>query len=292
MSEKLRVSCKQINLFGPLRRPSIGGCPRAWGFAYLDRLKLEWPPPHLVDGIKFHAVCQSLVDTDRMPEPQELQPGVVLTPEDVLPEGHFGRMARAALVFMPRRSWADEAAARKHGLGWRTEGEMLFPWTTDRGVVCEIDLRPDLYSDNVGEMIFVDWKSTSNKRYALKSLENDVQANVYAYGLMHTFGKIETRARWVYADKKTYASWPVDGVFGLSKTAEWMHENIDATLELIQTFREAKLAALDLPADIEMCGGTGRFCDNKDRCLTTPTGPAGPRLISLDEIVRYKEGKP
>ena len=287
----MRVSVKQINLFGPLLRPSIGGCPRAWGYAYLDRLKLEWLPPHLVDGIKFHKCCESLIRTGRMPEPQELQPGVVLTEEDVRPEGHFGRMARAAIIHLPRRDWAEGPMAEKLGLGWRAEGEYLFDWTTSKGVECSIDLRPDLHSDNVSEMWFIDWKSTSNKRHALKTLRHDVQANTYAYGLMRSFGKLTTKARWVYVDKKNYASWPVDQDFGITETTDWLHNNVDATLELIHTFREAKLAAIDLPPDIESCGGVGRFCDNKDRCLQGPVGALPSRLIQLDEIIRYKEGK-
>lgn len=291
MGEKLRVSVKQINMFGPLLRPSIGGCPRSWGFRYLDDLRPEFLPPHLVDGIKFHDVVRALATTGRMPEARELQPGVILTPEDVRPEGHFGRMARAAIIYIPRREWAEGPAAEKLGLGWRAEGEMLFPWTTDRGLECDIDLRPDLYSDNVSAMWFLDWKSCSGKRHALKTLENDVQARVYSRGLMATFGKIQIHARWVYVDKKTYASWPVDGVFGLTETDEWIHKNVDATLELIHAFRDEKLSAMDLPGDIEVCGGTGRFCDSWVRCLTDPTGAAPSRLITLDEIVRYKEGK-
>lgn len=287
----MRISVKQLNLFGCLQRPSIGGCPRAWGFSYLDHAKPEWLPRHLVDGIKFHACVASLMLHNKMPEPQQLQPGVVLTPEDVLPEGHFGRMARAALIRLPRRDWALTPEARALGLGWKAEGEYLFPWTTQpHHVRAEIDLRPDLHSDNVGPMVFIDWKGTSDKRYALASLANDVQANSYAYGLMHNHGKIAISARWVYVNKKTYDSWVVDGEFRLKETTDWLHENIDATIELIHTFRDAGLSALDLPGDLEACGGVGRFCDHKDRCLIGPIGELPSRLITLQEIVRYKEG--
>lgn len=289
----MRVSVKQLNMFGCLQRPSIGGCPRSWGFNYLDKVRKDWLDPPLVDGIKFHACMASLINSGTMPEPGELQPGVFLQGSDVGPEGHFGRMARAALIYLPNRDWALTPSAKQKGLGWTVEGEYLFPWRTEpHGVECEIDLRPDLHSDNVGRMVFVDWKSTSDKRFSLKTLEDDVQANAYAFGLMELFGKIEVDARWVYVSKKTYDSWPVDFTFRRQQTTEWLHRNIDATIELIHTFRDAKLAALDLPGDLEACGGVGRFCDFKDRCLTGPVGELPSRLISLNEIVRYKEGKP
>lgn len=289
MTERMRISVKQITLFGPLQRPSIGGCPRAWGFAYLDRLKLDFLPPQLVEGIKFHAVCASLVDTGRMPAPGVLQPGVVLTPDEVLPESHLGRLGRAALVHIPRRDYPPEP-----GRPWAVEFVGSFPWTTSKGVEATIDLRPDLASRPLGEPTLnylIDFKSTGNKRHALKTLLHDVQANVYSAGLHH-LGATAVAARWIYADKKTYASWPVDAIFHPEKTAAWLHENIDATIELIHTIREAgNITALDLPGDEEACGGTGRFCDHGlKHCLIGPVGSLPPRLISLDEIVRFKQG--
>jgi hypothetical protein len=291
MTGRLRVSVKQLNLFGVREQHAIGGCPRSWGLQYLDGLKSDVATsPHLINGIKFHACCEALLGTGRMPEPHELQPGVVLTAEDCLPEGHFGRMARAALPFLPVRPWAESAEGKKAGLGWTAEAEYLMPWTTSKGVECDIDVRPDVHSDNISKMFFIDWKSTGNKRNALKSLESDVQANVYARGLMRRFGKIEIHARWVYVDTKTYAAWPVDGTFGLVDSDKWIHENLDATIELIHVFRGANLGGLDLPADIDMCGGTGRFCDPQSHCLKGATGPVSSRLIQLNEILKYKNG--
>jgi hypothetical protein len=286
----MRISVKQINLFGPLQRPSIGGCPRAWGFAYLDKLKPEWLAPQLVEGIKFHAVCASLVEHGVMPRPGVLQPGVELTAEEVLPESHLGRMGRASLIHLPRRDpyGANNPAA------WTVEHVGSFPWTTSKGVEATVDLRPDLCSAPLGEPTLnylVDFKSTSNRRYALKTLLHDVQANLYAAGLMH-HGATSVLARWIYVSKKDYSSWPVDAVFHLERTHEWLHENVDATIELIHTIREAgNMTALDLPGDIEVCGGVGRFCDHAERCLKGPVGALPPRLITLEEIVRFKEGK-
>lgn len=287
MASRMRISVKQLNMFGCLQRPSIGGCPRAWGFAYLDGLKPEYLAPQLVDGIKFHAVCASLVEKGVMPDPGTLQPGVVLAGEDVLPESHLGRMGRAALIHIPRRDYPPEP-----GHPWAVEHVGSFPWTTSKGVEATVDLRPDLASAPLGEATLnhlIDFKSTSNRRYALKSLLHDVQANVYSAGLMH-LGATAVAARWIYVDKKNYSSWPVDAVFHPEKTYEWLHLNVDPTIELIHTIRDAgNIKALDLPGDEEACGGTGRFCDHAAHCLG-PVGAREPRLITLDEIVRYREG--
>jgi hypothetical protein len=276
----MKISVKQLNQFGCRELPSIGGCPRAWGFSYLDKLKPDWLAPQLADGIKFHACTASLMSTGRMPLPGILQPGVELTAEEVAPEGHFGRMARAAIIHVLRREYGK----------WAVEHVGTFPWKTTNGVECSIDLRPDLASDPLGEPTMnylVDFKSTSNKRYALKSLQNDVQANVYSAGLI-LLGATCVLGRWIYVDKKTYASWPVEFLFHAEKTFEWVHENVDATIELIYSIREqGSLTALDLPADISVCGGVGRFCDHKDRCLTGPVGPPASRLITLDEVARF-----
>jgi len=282
---RLRVSVKQLCMFGTLDQQAIGGCPRMWGFQYLDGLKREWLAPQLVDGIKFHACVEHLHRDGRMPEPRQLQPGVHLTAQDVLPEGHYGRMARAALIHVPRREYGR----------WVHEHEGLLPWTTSKGVEVDIDLRPDLMSEIEPGLLayLIDFKGTGNRRHALtgdagkKPLRNDVQANVYSHGL-HLLGASATLARWIYVDRNTYAAWPVERMFQPEKTEAWLHANIDATVELIHLFREhGTLRALDLPADENACGGTGRFCDHAGRCLTGPVGALPSRLIQLEEVTRY-----
>lgn len=276
----MKISVKQISLFGPLLRASFGSCPRKWGFTYLDKLRPDFLPPQLVEGIKFHAVAASLVATGKMPEAGVLQPGVVLTDLDISPEGHYGRMARAAMMHLHDRPWVAEHVGS-------------FPYTTAKGVKCTIDLRPDLASSPLGEPrlnYLVDFKSTSNKKYALKSLEDDVQANIYSAGLMH-MGATCVLARWIYVDKKTYAAWPVERLFHKDVTGAWLRKNVDPTIELIHTIRDAgNIEALDLPADIASCDGSGRFCDYASRCFG-PVGSHEPRLITLDEITRFKHGE-
>ena len=277
----MRVSVKQLSTFGVVLKTFPGGCPRKWGLQYLDKLKSEWLAPALVDGIKFHSVCASLVATGRMPEAGVLQPGVVLSHDDVLPESRLGRLARAALICLPVREYGT----------WAVEHVGSFPYVTSKGVHCTIDLRPDLTSEPLGAPqlgYLIDFKSTSNKRYALKSLADDAQANVYSAGLMH-MGAMSVLARWIYVDKNSYASWFVEHVFHREVVAAWMEKNVDPTIELINTFRESGLSGMDLPADLEACGGVGRFCDHAERCLVGPVGPL-PSLIGLSEIVRYKEG--
>lgn len=286
--KKLRVSVKQLCMFGTLNPVAIGGCPRLWGFNYLDRLEKGFLAPQLVDGIKFHACVEHLHRDGVMPEPQELQPGVILTPEDVLPEGHYGRMARAAIVHVPRREFG----------GWVHEYEGFFDWTTSNGVEVEIDLRPDLMSvPQPGTMSYlVDFKGTGNKRHALtndsgkKPIREDVQANVYSHG-MHVLGACSTLARWIYVDRNTYAAWPVERLFTPEKVVDWLHENIDATIELIHTFRTGGVSAMQLPGDESSaaCGGdgSGRFCDFAHSHCLGPVGAAPSKLITLEEITRY-----
>lgn len=288
---RLKVSCKQLVMFGTLNSQALGGCPRLWGFNYLDKLEKGFLGPQLVDGIKFHKAVEHLHRDGVMPQPCTLQPGVVLTAEDVLPEGHYGRMARAAIVHVPVRSTP-----------WVHEYVGSFPWTTTNGVEVDIDMRPDLMSTVKPGVLatLIDFKGTGNKRNALtndkgkKPIREDVQANVYSHG-MHVLGASSTLARWIYVDRNTYAAWPVERLFTPAVVEDWLHRNIDATIELIHSIRaNPALRALDLPGDESSpaCGGngSGRFCDFVAHCQG-PVGAKPSRLIQLEEIVRFKEGK-
>lgn len=282
----LRVSAKAINMFGARLRKegSLGGCPRAWAFYYVESMRPEFMAPPLIEGIKFHKVCAALVLTGRMPEPQTIQPGVVLTEYDCLPESTLGKMARHAIVHLPRSEVGDLKFRT-----WEVEQEWVYEWTTRNGIVCEIDLRPDVCANDI-LIHLIDWKSTGHKRNTLTTLKDDVQANLYAVGLMRRWEKEALLARWVYVLKSgTHAAWPIDCMFHKSVAEAWLHDNIDATIELIATLRDATgLRALDLPGDIHACDGVGLRCDYSGPCLG-PVGPLPSRLIQLDEIVRYKE---
>lgn len=265
----MRVSAKQLNLFGTrIRKPgSIGGCPRAWAGWYLENVRPAYTPESLAFGIRFHTVCASLVETGRMPEGED-------------PDGKLGKMGRAALLHLPIKLKPN----------WLIEQTWLFQWTTTSGLTVEVDLRPDVCAD--GTLVdLLDWKSTSHKRYTLTTLLDDVQANLYAVGIMKHFDRDSVLARWVYVEKsESYRSWPIDCVFPRQRTEEWLHWNVDATIELIHTLREMKPSALDLPGDGEACDNVGRFCDYSGFCLGA-SGPKPSRLITLAEIARHKEGK-
>lgn len=293
---RMRISVKQICMFGTRNNVAIGGCPRLWGFNYLDKLEKGFLGPQLVDGIKFHKCVEHLHRDGVMPTPRVLQPGVVLSEQDVRPEGHYGRMARAALVHVPRRAeiWGGQVSDL-----WVHEHVGHFPWTTSNGVEVDIDLRPDLMSvPQLGVMAYlVDFKGTGNKRHALtndsgkKPIREDVQANVYSYGL-HMLGAASVLARWIYVDRNTYASWPVERLFQPATVVDWLHENIDATVELIHSIRSnPELRALDLPGDEESpaCGGdgSGRFCDFAVSHCFGPVGAKPSRLITLEEVTRF-----
>lgn len=243
----MRLSVKQLSMFA---------CPRRWAFRYLDKDYPSYLPPYLADGIEFHRCMAALVATGKLPD-------------EVLPESHFGRLCRAAIRFVEQRAWSVEYVGS-------------FEYETSGGVRCTIDLRPDLMAPGY----LIDFKTTSSKRYALRSLEEDIQANVYAYGM----GCPAVSARWIYVDKRTYDAWPVDHTFFRDATTRWLRQNIDRTIELMHQFEQDDFSAIDLPADLEACGGVGRFCDYAGKCLTGPVG-ASPSLVSLESIIRYKEMK-
>lgn len=286
----MRVSAKQINMFGARVRKegALDGCPRKWASYYNEGVKPDFLDPNLVFGIKFHAVCAALVMTNRMPEPHVIQPGVVLTADDCRPESQLGKMGRAGIIHLPRTRIAETNEVIRE---WQTEQVWVFPWRTGLGLDVEVDLRPDVCADST-LIDLIDWKSTSDKRWALKSIVDDVQANLYAYGLMWKMQRQNVAGRWVYVEKKApHKSWPVDGIFPRGRTEAWLHENVDATIELIHTFKENNTPAMDLPGDILACEGIGKRCDYEGPCLGF-VGPKESRLITLDEIIRYKEGKP
>lgn len=295
MTERLRVSAKQISMFGArvLKAGRLGGCPRSYAAYYNDHIRPEEMDQAFVDGIKAHAVAASLVKHGKMPAPAQLQPQVELTAEDVAPESKYGIWARKGLVYLPESFIQPGHGAPKITReDWQVEQQWLFPWTTSKGVECDIDLRPDVCAWTERSAIeLVDFKFISDKRYALDTLVNDPQANLYAYGLPLIAQRVvQVDASWIYTIKKApHASWKLGSVFKVGQAEEWIHANLDATIELISVVRENKLTALDLPGDDSACQGRGFRCDAVDVCFDL-WGPREPRLISLEDVLRYKNG--
>lgn len=272
----MKLSNKQLKVFGTLERKpgALGGCPRAWGYQYLDKLKPELGPA-LIDGIKHHDVCASLLREGRMPLPRMLQPGVILTPEDVRPEGHFGKMARASLPLLP---------VKLEGV-WVVEPSYVITWTTRNGTTVKLDIKPDAHIRNGATgynngLYFIDWKSCSGRKWALKSLAEEVQAQLYAFGLCTSLGHERADAVWIYVDKKTYDAWRLGEVIWRDKAEAFLHAHIDRTIDMIVTLREQAPQGCELPRDLAACEGIGKFCDYAGPCFSNKTPP----IISLEDI--------
>lgn len=270
-----RNSAKQLKMFAPTLRKEGGldGCPRKWGFCYVDRLKAD-KGPALIDGIKLHHCMASLIKCGRLPQPGPIDQGVVLTAEDVKPEGHFGKMSRKLLPLLPERPGGPPVQ-------WTPEAVYTLPWVTANGTSVELDIRPDVHSDAIGPAYFIDWKSTSDRKYALKSLEEELQAHLYAFGLMKKLGCFQITALWNYVNKTNYRAWSVRGVFDRG-SEDWLHAHIDKALDLIPILRAEGITGAQLPRDLGACEGIGKFCDYAGHCFNLPKGQ--PSVISLEEI--------
>lgn len=269
-------------MFGTLQRKpgALDGCPRKWGYRYLDKFGADLGPP-LIDGIKYHEVCASLLRDGVMPQPRMLQPGVILTEDDVRPEGHFGKMARAALPLLPVKG-PDL---------WLVEQSYIIPWRTENGTEVTLDIKPDAHTiwqkTPSGTLYFVDHKSCAGRKWALTSLADEVQANLYSYGLCELFEQPRADAVWIYVDKRTYEAWRLPHVFWKDKAEAWLHQNIDRAVDLIVTLREAAPEGCQLPRDLNACEGKGKFCDYAGPCFSNKT----PSIIGLDEIRAFIERK-
>jgi hypothetical protein len=283
----LKLSNKQLKMFGTLQLgrsespPKLDGCPRKWGYNYLDGFPVELGPA-LIDGIKHHDVCAHLLRDNRMPLARVLQPGVILSSDDVRPEGHFGKMARASLPLLP---------VKLPGV-WEVEPSYTIEWTTRNGTTVKLDIKPDAHTKwgavghNSG-LYFIDWKSCSGRKWALKSLAEEVQAQLYAFGLCSLLGYERADAVWIYVDKKTYDAWRMPHVIWKDKAEAWLHDNIDQTIDLIVTLREQAPQGCELPRDLSACEGKGKFCDFAGKCFSNKTPP----IISLEEIRAFIERK-
>lgn len=261
----MKVSVKQLELFGTKTRRAgaLNGCPRKHAFQYFERDLPRAPKNEAMQlGIDFHAACQALVETGRLPE-------------QFPAESNVGRMARAA--------FKHKQVLR--GVTWTAEKEYTFPWTTLGGLSVDIELTPDLHTDSPAPLLIDDWKSCASRKYSLKTLVDDVEANVYAVGGMTLWGRIACEARWIYVDKHTYESWPIDHKFYLYVSRAWMHEELDGTIELLHTMWLMRPRALDLPHDVEACEGIGKQCDYLGHCEPEKQRDT---IITLEQVLRAK----
>jgi hypothetical protein len=277
---RFKISASQIKMF----HPGAGGCPRKWALHYLAKVP-RLPGLALTDGIRLHeCIAQHFhLSADEWTKrwPTFWQPG--LSSEDQ------ARVKTAQLAL------AMIAQTPAGGMPPLSE-------TTDMLEVPELDtsvwIKPDLQRDR---KIFVDWKTTSAvskksewclqdpKWYEgatyikadVKFLKDEIQARLYAHGLMSLWHEVKIQARWVYGSKKFGPTdsprvWIVEHTFQRAETREWVEANIWPTVRVMNTIRAAFEAgkidsALLVPHNGDSCGHTGRFCDALGHCGFQPS---------------------
>jgi hypothetical protein len=274
-SMRFRVSASQIKMF----HPGAGGCPRKWAMHYLARVP-RMPGQALTDGIRLHECIANRfhlsADAWVARWPTFWQPGLSVEQQQIV------KTAQLALAMI------DQTPA----------GNMPpISESTDMLEAPELDtafwIKPDLHRDR---SIFVDWKSTSAVskksewvlqdpawyvgatmiRADVKFLKDDIQARLYAHGLMTLWHEVKIRARWVYGSKKFEPGdrpkvWIVEHTFERAETRDWVERHLWPTVRTMNTIRAAWDAGrLDSPLLVphvgESCGFTGRFCDALGQC--------------------------
>jgi hypothetical protein len=292
---RFRVSVSQIKMF----HPGAGGCPRKWALHYLAKVP-RLPNLALTDGIRLHECIQQYLtltpDEWARRWPSYWQPG--MTSEQTARV----KTARLALAMAPHVP----------------DGRMppvVEP--TEFLEVPELDtaiyIKPDLTRDR---RWFVDWKSTSatNRRSewclqqpefwangpdalswdqlepstlesfaarGIRWLADDIQARVYAHGLMQQWREVKVTARWVYGSKKFAVTdqpktWIVEHTFERAETRAWVEKNVWPTIDTMNTIRAAyEQGRLDSPLLVPhapaSCEGIGKFCDALGPCGFQPS---------------------
>lgn len=255
----LKVSVKQLEM--------AHSCPRKWALHYLfGAPQLEGDA--LVLGNALHAQMKALL-TGAMPSHQ--------------PESFVGKMARELLQYAQNRSGRAVA---------EIERVIELP---------EYGFRVDLRADYLDKPVFKDWKTTgapsraaklpNGKFWALQSLQNSWQANVYAFLLMreHWKGLGAVEAEWCYVSKKFKqgqrpVTWTVPHVFEWETTKAWFEKHALPVVALIKELRELHEAGrLDtgslVPHNAKSCEFRGLFCDAAGRC-----GFISSPVMSYDQL--------
>ena len=284
---RFRVSVSQIKMF----HPDAGGCPRKWALHYLSKVP-RLPSPALTDGIRLHDCIRDHFhlspDEWRKRWPSFWTPNLSATDEARV------KTAQLALAMIPSTPAGDMPPISE---------------STDMLEVPEIDtaiyIKPDLHRDR---KIFVDWKTTSARtrksdwclqepefwgddlgeaelqalaNRGVKFLRDDIQARVYAHGLMQLWREVRVTARWVYGSKKfkpteTPKVWIVEHTFERAETRAWVERNVWPTVETMNTIRAAfEQGRIDstllIPHNGDSCEHTGKFCDALGYCGFQPS---------------------
>lgn len=280
---RFRLSASQLKMF----HPDSGGCPRKWALHYLARVP-RIPNQALADGIRLH---ECIADLFTLGATAWEQKWPVFVAPDATSDAHArAKTAQLALAM------AEQAPAGK--MPPTVEG-------TDMLEVPELDtafyIKPDWTRDHA---VFLDWKSTGapnfrspfclhdtalwpdgvvpetiffrGERHRVHWLKNDIQARLYAYGLMQLWHEVRVKARWVYGSKgfelgQRPRVWIVEHTFERAETRDWVEKHIWPIARTMNTIRAAfesgRLdSALLVPHAAESCGYTGRFCDGLGVC--------------------------
>ena len=284
---RFRVSVSQIKMF----HPDAGGCPRKWAMHYLSRVP-RLPSPALTDGIRLHDCIRDHFHLS--PEAWRQRWPTFWTPDLTTAEQARVKTAQLALAMIPHTPPGNMPPISE---------------STDMLEVPEIDtaiyIKPDLHRDR---RWFVDWKTTAARtkksdwclqqpdfwgdllteeeilalaRKGVKFLQDDIQARVYAHGLMQLWREVRVTARWVYGSKKfkpteTPKTWIVEHTFERAETRAWVERNVWPTIETMNTIRAAfdqrKLdSTLLIPHNGDSCEHTGKFCDALGYCGFQPS---------------------
>ena len=284
---RFRVSVSQIKMF----HPDAGGCPRKWAMHYLSRVP-RLPSPALTDGIRLHDCIRDHFHLS--PEAWRQRWPTFWTPDLTTAEQARVKTAQLALAMIPHTPPGNMPPISE---------------STDMLEVPEIDtaiyIKPDLHRDR---RWFVDWKTTAARtkksdwclqqpdfwgdllteeeilalaRKGVKFLQDDIQARVYAHGLMQLWREVRVTARWVYGSKKfkpteTPKTWIVEHTFERAETRAWVERNVWPTIETMNTIRAAfdqrKLdSTLLIPHNGDSCEHTGKVCDALGYCGFQPS---------------------
>lgn len=281
----IRISASQLKSFAPAH----GGCPRKWALTRLAGVpKVETDA--LRDGTRIHELCEgALTLTDA--EFAERFAGDRLAP-----------LAAAMVRHLPRHAGARHI---EETWFWRPSGALADGCPDD----VEFYIKPDLYTDDGW---LCDWKSTSawsptspwvlqspaqwdgpppdevlvtfrgeSRMEPIQLLQDDVQANLYAIGIMDRLGRDEVQARWVYGSKRLKpgvppTTWIVEHLFQRATVERYLVANVwpvaRAMADIRRGWDEKQFdSPLVIPHNESACGGVGQWCDGLAYCHFDPS---------------------
>lgn len=250
--ELLRVSVKQLEM--------AYNCPRKWAYHYLEGVP-QVEGEALAVGNAVHRDMKCLITG---------------APPKYGPETSIGKMCRELFSnYVKNESGRHQSEIVKL---------VKLP---------EYKLQVDLRADYLDRPRLKDWKTTGapspkatlpvvgggKKFWALQSLENEFQPNVYSFLLMrdHWRGQVDcVEAQWCFVSKKfkdgqTPRTWTVEHVFWYEETLAWFEKYVVPTAELIRSMREAWTekqldSARIVPHNPKACESAGLFCDAAGHC--------------------------